>query len=195
MSTHTEPRRSTPFRDGLIVMGGMLAVMWVLEIIDVASAHSLDQYGIVPRRVDQLLHLLSAPWLHYGWGHLMSNTLPFLVLGMVTWLSGFREWLTVTVLSLLGSGLLVWLIAPNATITAGASGLVFGYLAYLLVRGFFRRNGWQILIAVIVFAFYGTALFGVIPGAAGISWQGHLGGALGGVLAAWLPTRGTRTLR
>ena len=67
--------------------------------------------------------------------------------------------------------------------------------AYLLVRGFFSRTGWQILVAVVVFAFYGTALLGVLPGAAGISWQGHLGGALGGVLAAWLPTRRQRPVR
>ena len=195
MSSHAGPRPSTPFRDGLVVIGGLLAVMWVLELIDAASFHALDQYGIVPREVDQLPHLLSAPWLHFGWGHLMSNSLPFLVLGMVTWLGGLRQWLTVTTLSILGSGLLVWLIAPAGTITAGASGLVFGYLAYLLVRGFFSRTGWQILVAVVVFAFYGTALLGVLPGAAGISWQGHLGGALGGVLAAWLPTRRQHPVR
>lgn len=195
MSSYAEPRRATPFRDGLIVVGGLLVAMWVLEIIDAASFHALDQYGIVPRELDQLPHLLSAPWLHYGWGHLMSNSLPFLVLGMVTWLGGLREWLTVTVLSILGSGLLVWLIAPAGSITAGASGLVFGYLAYLLVRGFFTRSGWQILIAVVVFAFYGSVLLGILPGAAGISWQGHLGGALGGVFAAWWQSRGSRQIR
>lgn len=191
MSSDAQPRRSTPFRDGVIVMGTLLAVMWVLEVVDVASGNALDHYGIVPRDPGQLPHLLAAPWLHYGWGHLMSNTLPFLVLGVITWLGGARTWLLVTVVTALTSGLLVWLIAPTHTITAGASGVVFGYLAYLLVRGFFNRSPWQVLVAVVVFAFYGTALFGLIPGAAGISWQGHLGGALGGVLCAWWQGRRT----
>ncbi len=180
----TTSTRPNSFGTGLVVVGGALAVMWVLEIIDQASFNALDQFGIIPRQLDQLPHLLTAPWLHFGYGHLISNSIPFLVLGMMTWLGGMRQFVTATVLSVLGSGLLVWLISPPYSITVGVSGVVFGYLVFVLVRGFYTRSSGQIALAVVVFFFYGSVLLGVFPGASGVSWQGHLGGAIGGFLAA-----------
>lgn len=189
MSTSELGYATQPLRQGVIVIGGMLAVMWALEIIDAASFQALDQFGIAPREFGYLPHILTAPWLHFGWSHIINNSIPFLVLGLIVWLGGVRRWLFVTAACVLSSGLLVWLIAPEHTITVGVSGLIFGYLAYVLVRGFFTRSIWQLLVAVVVFSFYGSVLFGLLPGAAGISWQGHLGGALGGIWAAWRERR------
>ncbi|RRD46544.1 rhomboid family intramembrane serine protease [Tessaracoccus sp. OH4464_COT-324] len=166
----------------LVVVG----IMWVLEVLDALTPASLDSFGILPRDFTALGGILAAPWLHVGWGHLLSNSVPFILLGTLILLSGWRNYLTVTVLSVLASGIVVWLIAPAHTVTLGASGVVFGYLAYVLVRGLFSKQLSQILIAVLVFVVYGGLLWGVLPTTPGVSWQAHLGGAIGGVLAAWL---------
>lgn len=177
--------RTHPVVRAVIVVGTLLVLMWVVELFDQATGNSLDPLGIVPRQLDSLDNILLAPWLHFGWLHLIGNSGPFLVLGVLTYLAGLARWLVTTAASILGSGLLVWLIAPVNTITAGASGLVFGWLAYLLVRGFFTRRPGQIALAVVLLLVYGGILVGVLPTATGVSWQGHLGGAIGGAAAAW----------
>ena len=182
----SETRTSrSPFASALVV-GGLLAVMWVLEAIDSVTLNSLDAFGIEPRQASDLPNILWSPFLHFGWAHLISNSVPFLVLGVLTYLSGVARFVVTTVVSTVVSGLTAWLLAAPGTITAGASGVVFGYLTYLLVRGIFTKKPSQILLAVVVFAIYGTVLLGVLPGTPGVSWQGHLGGAVGGVLAAYL---------
>lgn len=177
--------RTHPVVRALAVIGSLVVLMWALEAVDQATANSLDPLGIRPRDVDSLGNIAIAPWLHYGWAHLIGNTGPFLLLGVLTYLAGVVRWLVTTAASILGSGLLVWLVAPAGTITAGASGLVFGWLAYLLLRGFFSRRVGQIALAVVLFLVYGGILVGLLPTASGVSWQGHLGGAVGGALAAW----------
>lgn len=184
MSTQPRTTRS-PIVTALLVVGGLLALMWGLEVIDQLTRNSLDQFGIRPRDADFLPHILTAPWLHFGWGHLVSNSIPFLVLGVLNYLAGLARWLVTTATSIVTSGLLVWLISPTRTITLGASGLIFGWLTYILVRGFYTKRPGQIAVAAIVFLFYGGILLGVLPQSAGVSWQGHLGGAIGGILAAW----------
>ncbi len=173
------------FTQATVVNGGLVAGMWGLEVIDYATLHSLDQFGITPRNFGDFFDILLAPWLHFGWAHLIGNSVPFLVLGTLIYLSGRAQYLTTLVFSILASGLTVWLISPPQTNTLGASGVVFGFVTYLLVRGFFNRRIGQILLAVVVFMVYGGVLWGVLPTAAGVSWQAHLGGAVGGVLAAW----------
>lgn len=168
------------------MVGGLLALMWLLEGIDAVTLNSLDSFGIEPRQLSDLPNILWAPLLHYGWPHLISNSVPFLVLGVLTYLSGPVKWVVTTIISTIVSGLMAWLLAPIGSITAGASGLIFGYLTYLLVRGIFSRKIGQILLAVLIFAVYGSVLLGVFPTQVGVSWQAHLGGAIGGVLAAWL---------
>ncbi|NHB84307.1 rhomboid family intramembrane serine protease [Tessaracoccus sp. HDW20] len=170
----------------LIVVGGLVVLMWGLELLDQLTLNSLDSFGIEPRQASDLPNILWAPLLHFGWAHLASNSIPFLVLGVVTYLSGPAKWVVTTVVSTIVSGLFAWLLAPVGAITAGASGVIFGYLTYLLVRGIFSRRIGQILLAVVVFAIYGSVLLGVFPTQVGVSWQAHLGGAVGGVLAAWL---------
>ena len=169
-----------------MVVGGLLLMMWVLEALDQSTGNSLDQFGIIPRDVDAAGNIVLAPWLHFGWPHLIANSGPFLVLGVLTYVAGFVRWLVTTLVSIVVSGVTVWLTAPAGSITAGVSGLVFGYLAYLLIRGFFTRKPGQIALAVVVLLVYGGVLVGLLPTASGVSWQGHLGGAVGGGLAAWL---------
>ena len=172
--------RGTAF--GVILV--MVAVMWGLEIVDVAAGHRLDQLGIEPREPDGLLGVATAPFLHAGFGHLASNTVPFVALGLVIAFSGLMRLAAVTVTVMLVGGLGTWLLAPDNTEHIGASGVVFGYAAYLIVRGIFNRSVGQLALAAVVVLFMGGALLGGLVPRSGVSWQGHLFGALGGVVAA-----------
>lgn len=167
-----------------------VALLWFLELADQVSNNRLDQLGIRPRSEEGLLGILFAPLLHGGWGHLESNTIPVLLLGFLVLASGVGRGLAATAVIWLVAGVGVWLIAPANSITLGASVLVFGWLLYLVVRGFVTRNPWEIIVGITLLIMYGGVLFGVLPGQPGISWQGHLFGAIGGVLAAlWLCRR------
>lgn len=164
---------------------GFVTVLWVAEIVDTVLGGSLDDEGIRPGSTEGLLGIVFAPLLHAGFGHLVSNTVPLLVLGFLVLLSGLRRGLAVTAVVWVVAGLGTWLFGGGGTVHLGASSLVFGWLAYLLVRGFFTRHPTEILVGFVVLLFYGGMLLGVLPGTPGISWQGHLFGAVGGVLAAW----------
>jgi membrane associated rhomboid family serine protease len=165
----------------------VVALMWVLEIVDTALDSRLDRYGIEPREVDGLDGVITAPFLHVGFGHLIGNTLPFVAMGLVIALEGPARWAGVTAIVALVSGLGTWLIAPADTIHLGASGVVFGYATYLIARGWFNRRPVEIAIGLAVAVLFGGALLAGLEPQQGISWQGHLFGAIGGVLAAsWL---------
>lgn len=172
-----------PLRAGLLMLM-LLGVLWVLELVDQASGNALDGYGIHAREVDGLPEIFSAPFLHAGWQHLVGNSVPFFVLGSLVLLGGVTRWLVSTLTSIVSSGLCAWLLTPAGTVVLGASGLVFGWLAYLLARGVWSRRPGQVALALVVLALYGGLLWGLLPGAPGISWQAHLGGAVGGVVAA-----------
>lgn len=178
------PARPT-LGSSVVFVGGWLGLLWVLEALDVVLLGALDGFGVSPRVIAELPQVLTAPFLHFGFEHLMANSLPFLVLGVLARMAGRRPFWVATLASILVSGLFAWLLSAPSTVTAGASGLVFGWLAFLLVRGLFNRNWKQILISAAVFGFFGGMLWGVFPTLPGVSWQGHLGGAVGGVLAAW----------
>jgi len=170
--------------NGLLTIAAMVAVMWLLEVVDVIAGHRLDAYGIEPRSTEGLAEVVSAPFLHLGFDHLVSNTVPFAVMGAAIALGGAVRVLLVTAIVALISGLGVWLIAPAGTTTLGASGLVFGYATYLLLRGVFNRSVLEIAIGVVVGVVWGTALLGGLLPQEGISWQAHFFGAVGGVIAA-----------
>jgi membrane associated rhomboid family serine protease len=180
--------RSQPVRPlhAVVVMAALLAGLWVVEGLDQLSGNALDTYGIHARAVDGLPEIFTAPLLHAGWEHLASNSVPFFAFGLLVLLGGVARWAVSTLLSVVSSGLTAWLLTPAGTIVLGASGLIFGWLTYLLVRGLWSRRPGQVALAVVILFLYGGLLWGVLPGNAGISWQAHLGGAVGGVLAAWL---------
>ena len=163
-----------------------VGTLWVIEIVDATVAHDLDQYGVQPREGDGLLGILFAPLLHSGWGHLSANTLPALVLGFLVLASGIGRGLEATAVIWVVGGVGVWLVAGSHSVHLGASVLIFGWLVYLMVRGIFTRRVGEIILGMVLFFMYGSLLLGVLPGQPGISWQGHLFGAVGGALAAWL---------
>jgi membrane associated rhomboid family serine protease len=163
----------------------LVAVMWLLEVADYAMGYPLDAYGIVPRDGDSLLGIAAAPFLHLGFGHLLANTTALLVLGVLILLTTPYFWV-ITVAVMLFGGLGVWITGDPRTVVIGASGLVYGYAAYLVALAIFRRSLKNILVAVLVVVLYGGFVVGVLPGQAGVSWQGHLfGAAVGVVMARW----------
>ncbi|MFB6569170.1 MULTISPECIES: rhomboid family intramembrane serine protease [Streptomyces] len=177
--------RTARARPALLLMLGWVALLWVLEGVDALSGNALDAFGIQPRDPAELVDVVPAAFLHFGFDHLAANTLPLLVLGFVAALrSGIRRFLAAALLIIVVSGLGVWLTAAQHSNTAGASGVVFGLFGYLLVRGFIERKVLDIGIGVGVAVVYGSILWGALPTTSGISWQGHLFGLVGGVLAA-----------
>lgn len=180
--------RETPAaraKGGLLVVGSFVALLFAIELVNTVTLHALNGvFGLRPRSADGVLDIFTFPLLHANLNHVLSNALPLIIFGFLVFMSGLRVFLTAVACSWLGSGAAVWLIGAGG-VTVGASGLVFGLFAFLLVRGFFNRNWWQILLSVVLFMAYGSILFGLIPSVAGyVSWQAHLGGAVGGVLAA-----------
>ncbi|MGW2291744.1 rhomboid family intramembrane serine protease [Streptomyces phaeochromogenes] len=182
----TPASRGERVKNAALLVGGWVALLWVLEAIDVATGHSLDTFGITPREFGELRDIVPAAFVHFGWDHLAANSVPLLLLGFLAALSGIRRFLAVVTVTILVSGLGVWLTASEHSITAGASGVVFGLFGYLLVRGFVDRRIGDVVIGLVVGAVYGSILWGVLPTTAGVSWQGHLFGLIGGVASAFV---------
>jgi membrane associated rhomboid family serine protease len=186
MTAASEPTRASrsPARQGVVLVAVLAAVMWVVEVVDQLIGERLDRYGIEPRDADGLTGIVAAPFLHGGFDHLVANTIPFLILGAAIALSGAARVIAVTAVVAVVGGLGTWLVAPQNTIHIGASGIVFGYAAYLIARGLYSRGVLHLAVgAVVLLLWGGTLLSGVLP-AEGVSWQGHLFGAIGGVVAA-----------
>jgi membrane associated rhomboid family serine protease len=178
--------KADPRQQGVLLVIAMAGLMWVSEIVDQVTSLNLDQYGIEPRDADGLIGIVAAPFLHAGFDHLIGNTIPFLLLGIAIAFSGLTRVIESTAIIALVGGFGVWLLAGSHTNHIGASGIVFGYAGYLVARFIFSRNLIHLALGVLVIVIYGsTFLFGLVP-TDGISWQGHLFGGLGGVLAAWL---------
>ena len=168
-----------------VTVGVMVAAMWVIEILDLMTPGSFTRLGIRPRTLGGLFGIPLAPFLHAGLAHLIANTLPFAVLGFIIAVSSYRRFWSVTVLVGLIAGAGTWIFGTPGSVHIGASGLVFGYLTYLMTRGFFAKKPMWVLGGVVVFLVFGGILWGLVP-RAGVSFTGHLFGALGGVAAAWL---------
>lgn len=171
------------------ILGGLLALIWALEIIDQLLLRGwLNRFGIIPRRQIGLRGILFAPLLHGTWSHLAANTVPFVVLGWFVMLGGVDEFLIVTGVVWLVSGLGAWLFGAPNSLHIGASGVIFGYLGFLLLRSYFEQNALSAALSIAVALLYGPLIWGVLPLRRGVSWQGHLFGLIGGVLAArYLP--------
>jgi membrane associated rhomboid family serine protease len=169
----------------IVFVGALVVAFWVIELIDsVMLDDRLQGGGIHPRRVDGLDGVLWAPLLHGGWDHLISNTVPFVVLGMLVAAHGRRAWLFATAVIVLGGGALTWLLARSGN-HVGASGVIFGYIGFLLGAALIRRNLRSLLLAGVAMLLYSGFWIGFVP-RAGISWEGHLFGAIAGFGAARL---------
>ncbi len=184
MQTQQTTQRRDAWQQAALLTGAFVAVLWVLEILDTASGHALDEYGVQPRSEEGLVGIVLAPLLHFGFDHLVSNTVPVAVLGFLALATGIARGVLATAVIWVVGGLGVWVFAQADSNHAGASVLVFGWIVYLVVRGFLNRHTTEIFIGVAVFLLYSSVLLGVLPGQPGVSWQGHLFGAIGGLLAA-----------
>ncbi len=166
---------------------GLLAVMWAVELVDFLLPFAdLDRFGIRPRSSGGLIGIVLSPFLHGGFGHLVANSLPFLVLGGLVMFGGGRVFAGVSLWVVFVGGFGVWVFGRAGTVHIGASLLIFGYLGFLLSRGVFERSVVWVLVSVAILVAYGGMIHGVLPGRPGISWLGHLCGFLAGVSAAWL---------
>jgi membrane associated rhomboid family serine protease len=196
MSVSAPPRTRTPLRrgqtpfEGLVLLAGIVAIMWILEAINSLDSNRIaTSDGIYARNLDHIWAIFTAPFLHFSWQHLIANTVPFLFMGVIIAMQGARRLLLVTLVIIVVGGLGTWLIAPSGTDTAGASGVVFGYATYLLARGFFNRSVLELLTGLVVGVVWGGALLASVVPHTGVSWQGHVCGAIGGVVAAYLMRR------
>src|SRR3954453_13419851 len=192
MNPQTPAKRTGPATEtasiggGLKLLAALVGLMWLSEVVDTAMHGALDQYGIISREPRGLIGILTAPFLHLGFGHLISNTLPLVTLGALIAVSGAARLFAVTAIVTVIGGFGTWLISPPNTITIGASGLVFGYASYLIVRGLFNRRLGQGVVGILVIMGGGSALLTSLLPQDGISWQGHLCGGIAGLLAAWV---------
>lgn len=185
MSTTTRRQgRSRPLVAAQVIVG-FVALLYLVELVDTLDRNRLDGYGIRPREVDGLDGIVFAPLLHHGWAHLAANTVPLLVFGFLILLAGVARWVAVTAVVWVVGGVGTWVTGQPHSLHLGASVLAFGWLVYLLLRGIFARDAAQVALGAILLFLYGGILYGVLPGQPGISWQGHLFGALGGALAAY----------
>ena len=176
------------------ILGIFVSSFWIVEFVDRFFFRGwLDRFGIAPHQLIGLRGILFAPFLHGNFPHLIANTVPFLILGWLVMLQETSDFWIVTIITMIVGGLGVWLFAAPGTVHIGASSLIFGYLGFLLLRGYFQRNFASILLSILVGVLYGGLIWGVLPTQPGISWQGHLFGFLGGVLAARMIAKEKRT--
>jgi membrane associated rhomboid family serine protease len=173
-------------RKALFVMVAFLAILWIVQLANAADHYRLIQnYGIRPRDVGSLPDILTAPFLHVSWTHIESNSGPLFIFGFLAAYRGVVRFLGLTALVIVVSGLAAWFFGSPGFIGVGASGVVFGYLGYILVRGFFDRHGIDIMIGAVMalcFAYQFTVL---VP-RAHIGWQAHIGGLVAGVVGGWV---------
>jgi membrane associated rhomboid family serine protease len=187
-SSRTEPPFDpTSWTGALIVMAVFGAILWVVQIVNANEDYGLNRFGVRPRAVDGLWGILTQPFLHQSYGHLLSNTFPLLAIGWALLLSGVRVFAFVTVVVIVLGDFLTWLVAPSNQIIVGASGLIFGWMGYLLARAFFTRRIKWIFTAVALLVFFGTLLGSLLPSVdARVSWQSHVTGFVVGGFVGWL---------
>lgn len=174
-------------RKAFFVMFGLLAAVWLVQLANYADHYALSrEYGVTAGDIGTLPDILAAPFLHWNWAHLESNSGPLFVFGFLAAYRGVVRFLGLSLLVAVTSGLTVWFLERGDVETVGASGLIFGYFGYVVVRGLFDRHLIDTLIGVVMAASFAYLLTVAVPGTPGVSWLGHLGGLIGGLLGAWL---------
>jgi membrane associated rhomboid family serine protease len=159
--------------------------MWAVEVINTLDSNRLDHDGLYARSVSKFWGILTSPFIHASFAHLFDNTIPFVFLGAIIALHGAKRLALITGFIIVIGGLGTWIISPGGVPTIGCSGVVFGYAAYLLARGFFDRSLWEVAVGLVVGAIWGAALISSLVPHSGVSWEGHLCGAIAGVIVAW----------
>jgi membrane associated rhomboid family serine protease len=190
MSVTSPKSRSVARQEGIALLGAMVALMWVVELVNSIDSYKLARDdGLYPHNVDRIWGIFTTPFLHASWAHLIGNTIPFVFMGLLIALAGARRLAAVTLIVIVLGGLGTWLLSPAGTPVVGASGVVFGYATFLLTRGFFNHSMIEVLAGIVVGAVFGSALLASLVPHGNVSWQGHLCGGIAGVIAAWLLSR------
>ncbi|GAA2817867.1 rhomboid family intramembrane serine protease [Kitasatospora sp. CM 4170] len=184
-------------RRALFTMVGVLAVVWLLQLVNWLDDYGLSRaYGVRAQELDSLPNIVTSPLLHWNWAHLEANSGPLFVFGFLAAYRGVKKFLGLTALLAVTSELTAWVFDKPNSVGVGASGLVFGYFGYVVLRGVFDRNLIDTLIGVVLGASYAYMVTGALPGVApGISWAAHLGGLVGGLAGAWIFRDRTRAPR
>ena len=167
-----------------VVLGGTLAVFWAVFVVNSLLGGALLSLGVIPRTTFGLRGIVFAPFLHGSLNHIVANSIPFLALGWMVMLRDERHFIPVTLAGMFGSALMAWLLGAPGSVHIGASGVIFGYLGFLMLSGWYARSMGSIVLSIIVTLLWGSLVLGMMPGEPGISWQAHAGGFLGGVFAA-----------
>jgi membrane associated rhomboid family serine protease len=174
-------------KKALWVMVGLLALLWAIQIVNALGSYGLSrEFGIDARDPASLPEIFSAPFLHFGWDHIEANSGPLFVFGFLAAYRGVKKWLGVSALIVVASGLGVWFISPSTAVTVGASGLVFGYFGYIIVRGVFDRHPIDIVIGLVMALCFAYQFSSLLPSDEHVSWQGHMFGFAGGIIGGWL---------
>jgi membrane associated rhomboid family serine protease len=185
-----ESTRPIGWGQAMAVMAGLTAVLWIVEIVNASMDYRLNRFGLEPRTVDGLWGVLTMPFLHVSVYQLLAITGPFLLIGWVVLLGGWRSFALITLICFVGSGVLTWLIAPSGADIVGVSPLVFGWLGYICARAVFSRRIAWIASAIVVLILFGSMFFSLIPETSnnrnGVPWEAHLAGLVAGLLAGWL---------
>jgi membrane associated rhomboid family serine protease len=172
-------------REGFVLLAAIVAVMWIVEVINTIDNNRLDFDGLYARNVDRFWGILTSPFIHASFQHLTDNSIPFVFLGaLIAWRGAVRLAVVTGFVIVIG-GLGTWLISPGGGPTIGASGVVFGYATYLLARGFFDRSLWELFVGVVVGVVWGAVLIASLVPHQGVSWQAHACGGVAGVIVAW----------
>jgi membrane associated rhomboid family serine protease len=172
-------------RKALFVMVGFLAILWIVQIANAADHYQLTfDYGIVPHDVGRLPEIFTAPFLHVSWAHIEGNSGPLFIFGFLAAYRGVPKFLGVTLVVAITSGLGAWIFESSHSVGVGASGVVFGYFGYIIVRGIFDRHLIDLMLGLVM-ALCFAYQFSVLLPAQGIGWQAHIGGVAGGVAAGW----------
>lgn len=167
------------------ILGSLVIVFWAVVIVnELLLGGQLNALGILPHDLIGLRGILFAPFLHGGFYHVAANTMPFIVLGWFVMLRNINDFYFVSFMSALIGGLGTWVLGSPDSVHIGVSGVFFGYLGYLLFRGYFERSFVAIAISLVIFITYGSLVWGVLPTRSYISWEGHLFGFIGGIVSA-----------
>lgn len=164
---------------------GFVGVMWIVFLLQTFVGFSYKVHGIIPRKIYGLKGILTAPLLHGDIGHILSNTVPFIALSSILFVLYKRVAYGSFFMIYFLTGILVWLLAKPAN-HIGASGIVYGLVAFIFWTGIFRKNRKAIVLSLLVLVVYSGYFVGIVPGKEGISWESHLLGALSGIVTAFL---------
>lgn len=164
---------------------GVVVLMWLVKIVEVIQNYKYTRWGIFPRDLDGLPGIIAAPFIHSDWEHLMSNSIPMLALMSMVMVFYRRVAIPSVIIITIFTGFTVWLFARDAY-HVGASGVVYGLVAFLAWTGIFRRNLKSIILALVMLVAFGSYFHGIVPNKEGVSWESHLFGGLVGIFTAFL---------